>query len=418
METLERELHGSTFPISSLKRTIVFSLTIILIIFYDFIHQNMMHVLGAQLQKEFNLSETSLGFVSSSYFYTELVVIFFAGMILDSFSQKKIIIISLLFSIIGAIVFLFYSNIYTMFIWRIAVGICSAFTLTGVIKISLRYFMKTNSAAIISYIGAVSMLAGIASQFPIYILASYLGWRKIILIDLLGGICIIQLVRSLRYHLDRTELKRISFMPIKKIFTNSTNWSVSVFSCLINLPLFVLGALWGSFYLTEVFNLNEAFAVFVITIMYIAYMIGAPVQASIFSRYLNNKLIIIIGALIYLICFTFLQFSTTLSSNSLIILFFMIGFSSSVQPIAWGALIEENHRMGIGSGISTSFLSFISLLGGAIVQPLFGIIVDHSINKQTGFINTGNIILISAIFCLILAVYSKNIYKQKLSDKL
>lgn len=60
-----------------------------LFFFYEFIQMNMFNAISQDLMKEFGLSGESLGYLSSTYLFADVVCLFPAGMLLDRFFSKK-----------------------------------------------------------------------------------------------------------------------------------------------------------------------------------------------------------------------------------------------------------------------------------------------------------------------------------------
>src|SRR5579872_6322308 len=76
-----------------------------LFFFYEFIQTQMFNSLSPFLLKEFKISATTLGYVSSGYFLADVLLLFPAGMILDRFSPRKVILMAMWIAVITTIIF-------------------------------------------------------------------------------------------------------------------------------------------------------------------------------------------------------------------------------------------------------------------------------------------------------------------------
>ena len=89
-----------------------------LFFFYEFIQMNMMNSLAADLLRTFHIGSDKLGFLIGSYFNANLIFLLPAAIILDRFSTKKIILITLGICIFGTALFASSSNIHWASIFR------------------------------------------------------------------------------------------------------------------------------------------------------------------------------------------------------------------------------------------------------------------------------------------------------------
>jgi len=68
-----------------------------LFFFYEFIQMNMFNAVSTDLMRDFSLHATKLGKLSAYYFYANLIFLPIAGVLLDRFSTRLIILSALLF---------------------------------------------------------------------------------------------------------------------------------------------------------------------------------------------------------------------------------------------------------------------------------------------------------------------------------
>jgi len=78
-----------------------------LFFFYEFIQINMFNSIDPEIVKAFKLNATQLGLLSACYFYSTVGFLLPAGQILDRYSVKKVILVTLLLCIVGIVGFLY-----------------------------------------------------------------------------------------------------------------------------------------------------------------------------------------------------------------------------------------------------------------------------------------------------------------------
>ena len=99
------------------------------------------------------------------------------------------------------------------------------------------------------------------AQTPFALVVHALGWRNAVMINAGLGIFITLLVYFFVYDFPKHELsqkmaegitaKPISVMKsISLSLRNKQNTLAGIYTCLLNLPIILLGALWGTLYLT------------------------------------------------------------------------------------------------------------------------------------------------------------------------
>lgn len=98
-----------------------------LFFFYEFVQMLMPNSLRPDLMAAFTIQATELGLLSSCYFWANIIFLFPAGMILDRFSTKKVILITLAICIAGTFGFAHAEQLSSAAAFRFMAGIGSAF---------------------------------------------------------------------------------------------------------------------------------------------------------------------------------------------------------------------------------------------------------------------------------------------------
>src|SRR5690606_21512991 len=103
-----------------------------LFFFYEFIQMNMFNAISAQLMQAFHINAAQLGRLSAFYFIANVVFLFPAGMLLDRYSARKIILTSLAICVLGTALFASTSSVFFASFFRFMMGIGSAFCFLSV----------------------------------------------------------------------------------------------------------------------------------------------------------------------------------------------------------------------------------------------------------------------------------------------
>ena len=183
-------------------------------------------------------------------------------------------------------------------------------------------------------------------------------------------------------------------------YLQTKNWFLAIYTCLIGLPLFVLGTIWGDFYLMHVHHFHIAIGVFITSMTFIGFIIGAPIFGFISDRMQTRKPMMIVAAVIYLLAIIAIMTIQANDSHLLFMgLFLLLGFATGAQPLAYAVAIDGNLKE--NTAIVVSFILFFSIIGSIVAQSSFAWLTafQENSNYQHGMI----FFVISALISLVIA---------------
>lgn len=360
---------------------------------YEFFQINMFNALDPELIKEFNVSGTKLSFLSSLYFYGTVGLLIPAGILLDKLSTRVLILTAMGLSILGTFLFAISTSFEMAAISRFIVGVSGGpFGFLCTIRLSSRWFPENKLAFVTGIIVSIGMMGGFLSQTPFTILVENIGWRYAIGVDIAVGLILFSILiifikdhpadKRFEYLKQQAIYKKMGFIKgLKIVILKLQNWYCGIFASLLNLPIFLLGALWGNLYISQVFNLSRIQASYISSMLYIGMLLGSPFFGYISDKMNLRRMPMLIGAIICLTTIIYVMQQHSLSLETLVILFFIIGFGSSSQILAYPTVAESNHPSMTGS--SEGLAAVLIMSGGAFFQPLFGYLLDKNWNGTT-----------------------------------
>ncbi len=366
------------------------TLTASLFFFYEFIQLNLFNAIDVELMQAFKLNAPQLGQLSSMYFYANALCLFPAGMLLDRYSTKKLLLGAVALCTLGTFIFALAHNYYVAATGRFLVGMGASFCFLSCVRLASRWFPPRKMALVTGLVVTMAMLGGLVAQTPLALLTDIMGWRNAVLLDAALGILVaaaIVLVVQDRppnshdvAHADRTHLQTLGFWKsIKLVLLNRNNWLGGIYTSLMNLPVFLLGALWGIHYLTEVHNISSRQASYATTMLFVGVIFGSPAFGWFSDRIGRRVLPMIIGAILSLGAMLVLMYAPNLTLMQLIGLFFLIGFVTSSQVLSYPAIAELNPSSLTSTAISVDSITI--MVSGAIFQPFFGWMMALHWNK-------------------------------------
>ena len=350
-----------------------------LFFFFEFMQVNMFNALDPALIKTFHMSTVQLGHLSANYFYANVIFLFPAGMLLDRISTRKIIIVAMFTSVLCTFGFAASHAVWQAEICRFVTGIGGSFCLLSNVRLASRWFDPRRLALVIGLIVTFAMIGGMAAQTPFTLLTDSIGWRMTLMIDASVGLLMLGLIILLvqdfpsggaKTHAEHQQLLRsIGFWKVLlQTIKNPQNWLGGLYTSLMNLPIFLFGAMWGSLYLVQIRHLSRPESSVVISMLFIGTIVGSPVIGWLSDKIRQRRLPMIVGAIVALGLILLLMYTPHLSFISLALLFLALGFITSTQIISYPLIAESNSLALTGTAEG---LASVLIMAGGFTIPLF-----------------------------------------------
>lgn len=358
-----------------------------LFFFYEFFQLNIFDVINQPLRDDFNLDATELSWMSSTYLWADIFFLIPAGIILDRFSTRRVILTALMVCIIGTVGFALTSSFVLACFFHFLSGIGNAFCFLSCVVLVSHWFPPRRQALVIGLLVTMAFTGGMMAHTPFAYLNEHYGWRNSLLID--GAVGVIFLVWIFFIVQDKPKDSLFSVQPITlqalvqsflNVLINRQNWYAGLYTSLLNLPIMVLCALWGATYLKVVHHLSDMTASNVVSLIFIGSIIGCPLVGWLSDTQGRRKPLMIAGAVATLVTVIPLFFDSSLSQVQLGVLFFTLGLVTSTQVISYPLIAESNAEQNTGS--ATAVASVIIMGGAGVAQVLFGWLMQHHASLQ------------------------------------
>lgn len=358
-----------------------------LFFFYEFIQMNLFNTINAQLREAYHLDAVQIGQLFSMYFYANFLTLFFAGSLLDRFSPRKLQLFAMSLCTLGTVVFAMADAYWIAALGRFMIGAGASFCFLSCIRIASRWFAPHHMAFVTGVIVTMAMLGGLVAQTPFELLINAVGgWHIALWLNsALGAVIIVAIYFFVQ---DRPpegaqeakqEAKQLHDLGVmgcvKLAVLNPQNWMGGLYTALMNLPVFVIGGLWGIMYLKEVHHITEAQASYATTLFFFGVIIGSLVYGWISDHIERRVLPMIVGAVLSFAAMAVLMYVTDLPLWAILTLFFLIGTLTSSQVLTYPLLAELNPIYLTSTAISID--SMMIMASGFIVPPFFGWLMEH-----------------------------------------
>ncbi len=399
----------------------VVGLSSALFFFFVFIQVNMFNAISPALIKDFSVTAQQLGQISASYFYGNVLFLFAAGIILDQMSTRRLIIIAFLVCMVGTLLFSFSLGFWTALLSRLLVGMGGAFCFLSSVRVVSRWFPPRRMALVIGLIVTMAMIGGMVAQTPLTLLTDYFGWRQALWIDLAFGVLVLVAIMffvqdappGYDFEKEKHHVSDLSLMAsIALVLKRGQNWYAGLFTSLLNLPVLLLGAMWGGLYLVEVNHLSRVAAGNVTMMIFVGMIFGSPFFGWLSDRIRLRKPAMFVGAVATLAALCLIIYGGDWRYSSLMVLFFVLGFASGAQVLGYPVVAESNSPAltGTAEGMASTLI-----MAGGFTQPVFGWIMDigwrhhghHALTYSVGAFQHAMLImpvaaLVSIVMCFLI----------------
>lgn len=351
---------------------------------YEYILQVAPGVMSEHMMEAFQINAAGFGIVSAFYFYAYAPMQLPAGLLFDRYGPRKLMTIALLVCSVGSICFASTDHLFTAALGRLLIGMASAFSFIGILVLISRWFPPRQFAFLAGLAQAMSSVGAIFGETPLAALVEHLGWRPasfiLAFIGVLLAITVWFIVRDFPNQENpqvtkkrewRSELKRLL-----EVCKHSFTWLIAAYAFTVWAPIVIFAALWGVPYLVTKYSISTLLASWMCSMVWIGIAVGSPLLGW-FSDYMcNRRLSLFLSSLIGLASAIALLYIPNLSLSWMYFVLFMFGVGAGGQTVSFAVIAEQNPLELVGT--ASGFNNMAVLLGGAIFQPIVGLVLHHN----------------------------------------
>lgn len=371
-----KQTHKKIMPLA----IVMFSLAA-MFYFYEFLLQVSPAIMSDQLMAAFQISAGTLGLISSVYFYSYTLMQVPAGMLYDKLGAKKVITGAATICALGSLLFGLAPNVTISGLARFLMGTGSACAYLGVLAVCVRWIPARNFPIFAGLAQSLGSLGAATGQAPLATLINTYGWRhSVFVLGIIGFILAFLIYTLLK---DGPNQKTFQFKPkkhphfktaIKDIVKKPQNWWVSAFALLIWTPMPIFASLWGVPFFMAKYHLTNVHAGTLIAMIWIGTAFGGPFLGWL-TLHFKRRHILMSSATLGLAVSLFMIYMSSLSYTACAICSLLYGIACSSQAITFSFVRDNNDNNIVGTAMG--FNNMAVVLGGAIFQPVVGVILDN-----------------------------------------
>lgn len=369
----------------------------------SYFHRTATGVVADSLMREFSIQRAAdIGGLASVYFYIYAVMQLPAGILADTFGPRRTMILALSVATLGAGIFGLAPNIPMLYVGRILSSFGVGLIYISIVKIHAEWFRTREFTSMTGLLVVAGSAGFLLAATPLAVMVDWFGWRTAFMtIAAYSGLALIacwiwvkdrptdlglpaiQDVEAEEGTLQVAAAKETGsnqykvWEGLKTVMGNPATWWPFLSSVAIYGVYMAFMGLWGVPYFMQVYGMSRVVASNYIMAMSVGTMIGGPLIGVFSDRIALRRLPNVVASGGFLVLWLIMTIWNGGKPPvwALYPLCFGIGLGMSGVNlnVACGKEVTPPSMTGMVAGIVNSG----SFIGGALMQPLFGWVLDH-----------------------------------------
>ena len=357
---------------------------------YESIHRVAPGVMIQELMYDFSSSAAELGTLSACYYYAYAIVQIPVGILLDKFGPRLLLSLTTLMVSFGSWLFAETQTLEIAQFSRILIGLGSAFSFIGCLKLGTTWFPAKRFTLIIGLTNLLGVLGAIFGGRPLSIYVDNFTWRTTMkwsaFLGVLLAILLWLVIRDTPNHTQKHQSKMPLTLNCLLSLTNPQIWFISIFGGLMVAPITAYSELWDISYLMDHYHINKPIAAQIASFTFIGIALGSLLIGWHSDTIARRRLTMLIGCLGALCNITvILYFPWQIPLPLLTGLHLLFGFFSSSMLLCFSLNTEYLNKniKGTCIGLTNTMIAAISVSLQPVVGKLLDIFNVYNINQTT-----------------------------------
>ncbi|RJP31409.1 MAG: MFS transporter [Candidatus Omnitrophota bacterium] len=382
-------------------RWLVFGLLAIGYLLVNF-HRLCPAVVALDLMQDLQAGGWLVGLLASAYFYPYAFMQIPSGLLSDSWGPRKTITGFFILAGFSSMGFGLAHTATGAIAARVFVGIGVSMLFVPIMKILTRWFTVSEFSFMTGLLMAIGGLGGLIAAYPLAYLSAAIGWRgsfiAIGIITLFSAAAIWLFVRNSPEEMglaavETSDPAQPSPKPIIGLWEGvgvvlraARFWPLAAWFFFTFGIFFSFSGLWGGPYFMEIYQLSKTQAGSILSMPAAAIIIGGPLFSYVSDHILRSRKITLIlsSAIVGMLSIPLAFFTADMPLPVLYVWSFLLGMFGSAVVVVGFAAAKESFPMEI-AGTAVGLINLFPFLGGAILQPLVGYVLDADGKAATGY---------------------------------
>ena len=384
-------------PIWRQRRRIIW-IAIAVAFLVAYFHRSVIGVVSDSLMRDFSMNRaTDLGLLASIYFWTYAALQIPAGILADRFGPRRVISLALLASAAGTMLFACASTLPILYAGRFLTTLGVGVIFISMIKIQADWFRLREFATMSGLIVLIGNSGSLLSATPMAFVVDGWGWRSAFFLIALysasmAAVCWV-VIRNRPEDLGLPSVAEIESyegnLPpprrsndistkacLKTVLLNRATWPPVFSSTFLYGSYMAILGVWGIPYLMQIYGLSRVEASNYILVMIFGNMLGSPLTGYVSDQIRSRRLPFVFDTLILLSALLLLASWNGARPPSFALYPICFAMGVGVSGITLGTACIKEISPPQATGLATGLVNSGPFLGAALMQPLFGWMLD------------------------------------------
>ena len=333
------------------------------------------------LAAHYHLDASRLGIVCAAFYYAYIGMQIPVGALVDRFSPRKLLCFSTMLCCAGNYFFSVTSSVWLAFAARLLAGFASSFAFVVALKLATLWFPASQLGLLAALTQVLGMLGAAFGGHYVALGTEQIGWQPTL--HSITGCMLFLALATVCLVFDKPQEDKVSqasgydaakklWRDLMAVVQSSQSWYNGIYAGLIFMPMTIF-ELWGVEYFKHVQDLSRLEAADAASLLFIGWAMGGVMAGAVSDRMRQRVPLLKISALASLAACMVLMY-VKMPLWGLKITCFVYGFVNTGLVCSY-AISAEQHPQEI-SGVSMAFANMMSVLVGAVLQPVVGALLD------------------------------------------
>jgi sugar phosphate permease len=363
-----------------------------------FFHRLCPAVVALDLMESFEAGGGLIGLLASAYFYPYALMQIPSGLLSDTWGPRKTITSFFILAGISSIAFGCAGTASWAIVARVFVGIGVSMLFVPIMKILTQWFAPAEFSFMTGLLIATGGLGALSAATPLAYFSTLMGWRGcFILIGILTLVVSVTIwvwVRNTPEELGYAAIRKDTspqasqsaprlWQGVRMVLTSTAFWPLALWYMFNFGFFFSFSGLWGGPFFMEMYALSKAQAGGVLSLSAVGMVVGSPVCSYLSDRVLRSrkKMLVISSAVMFLLAWLLAFRMATFTLPGLYLWSFLFGWFGCAVVVVGFAATKESFPVSM-AGTSVGLMNAFPFLGGAVMQPVIGFMLDR-VGKDT-----------------------------------
>lgn len=338
--------------------------------------------IAQDLASAFQTSAASLGVLAATYFYVYTVMQIPTGILVDTLGPRRILLLGGFVGGIGSLIFGMAPTLDWALFGRTMIGLGVSVTFIAMLKLIAVWFEENRFATLVGVCMLIGNMGSVLAGAPLSAMAQSTGWRGVFMG--VGGLAMVIAVLCWFIVRDRVDEsanapkvrfdRTVVLSSLLAVLRNRDTWPAALLNTGMAGVFFTFAGLWAVPYLMQVHGMLRQEAATHLSLWFGSFAVSCLFIGTLSDRIKRRKPVVIAASNLLVLLVLVIISGVPLPGGLSYLLFALFGLSTAGFSLSWACAKEVNPPL--LSGMSTSVANMGGFLAGALLQPLFGYLMD------------------------------------------